>query len=391
MKLMSIAGARPNFMKLASIADGVENHNRKCSENTGCEHIEHLIVHTGQHYDSRMSQWFFEELEIPLPDVNLGVGSGSHSVQTAEIMKKFEPVLLKEMPDALLVVGDVNSTIACTLVASKIQYISGKRPCRPYIIHVEAGLRSFDRTMPEEINRILTDALSDMLFVTEESAIVNLKQEGISPEKIHFVGNVMIDTLSRHLQKARSSGIKKNIDLTGSYGLVTLHRPSNVDASNTLDVLVECLKKISNRLKLLFPLHPRTRDNLVDFNLLNDLESCRNIILTEPLGYLDFLNLLKDAAIVLTDSGGIQEETTFLNIPCITLRENTERPVTVTKGSNYLTGTDPKKVLSTVDLILNGKGKKSAVPELWDGKAGDRIIAQIVEDWNRWKSDGVME
>ena len=341
----------------------------------GEESLDHIIVHTGQHYDKKMSQQFFDELEIPKPDINLEVGSGSHAVQTAEIMKRFESVLVKETPDILLVVGDVNSTIACTLVASKIEYPLGHGRKRPLIVHVEAGLRSFDRDMPEEINRILTDAISDILFVTEQSGMDNLQEEGVVPEKIHFVGNVMIDTLQHHLQKAGGSKVKSDLDIKQPYGLVTLHRPSNVDFANTLSPLIECLQDISQQLRLIFPIHPRTRNNAEKFGLLKMLEANNNITLTSPLGYLDFLYLIQNADVVITDSGGVQEETTVLNVPCITLRENTERPVTVTQGSNYLIGTSPRKILSTINLILSGKGKQASIPKFWDGKAGERIVS----------------
>ncbi|MEA2096131.1 MAG: UDP-N-acetylglucosamine 2-epimerase (non-hydrolyzing) [Candidatus Cloacimonadota bacterium] len=378
MKIMSIAGARPNFMKLAAIAHAIKKHNRSLSVAKSDESLNHIIVHTGQHYDKKMSQQFFDELEIPKPDINLEVGSGSHAVQTAEIMKRFEPVLMKETPDILLVVGDVNSTIACTLVASKIEYPLGHGRKRPVIVHVEAGLRSFDRDMPEEINRILTDAISDLLFVTEQNGMDNLQEEGVAPEKIHFVGNVMIDTLQHHLRKADESTVKSDLGIEQPYGLVTLHRPSNVDSPKRLLPLIECLQIISQQQRLIFPIHPRTKNNAEKFGLLKMLEDNDNISLTSPLGYLDFLHLIQNADLVITDSGGIQEETTVLNVPCITLRENTERPVTVTQGSNYLIGTNPEKILSTVNLILSGKGKQAVIPKYWDGKAGERIVNILV-------------
>lgn len=375
MKIMSIAGARPNFMKLAAIARAIDEYNAAKPSTP----ILHIIVHTGQHYDEKMSQGFFNDLGIPKPDINLEVGSGSHAVQTAEIMKRFEPVLLTEKPDALLVVGDVNSTIACTLVAAKIEYPSGSTRKRPVIVHVEAGLRSFDRDMPEEINRILTDAISDMLFVTEQSGVENLKTEGVDGKKIFLVGNVMIDTLRHHLEKAAKSSIKEELGVDFRYALVTLHRPSNVDYPASLQPLVDCLLYVAQLVKIIFPLHPRTRNNLERFGLLSALQENENISIIEPLGYLNFLNLVQDADVVITDSGGIQEETTFLQIPCVTLRENTERPVTVTEGSNYLVGTAPEKIKSTVKNILAGARKKGNVPQFWDGKAGERIIAAIVE------------
>ena len=394
MKIMSIAGARPNFMKLAAIARAIEKFNTDHCPNPQSairNPISHVIVHTGQHYDAKMSHSFFEDLGIPKPDINLAVGSGSHAEQTAEIMKRFEPVLLEQRPDVLLVVGDVNSTIACTLVASKIQYpamshqssrMSHDEPKairhKPIIVHVEAGLRSFDRNMPEEINRILTDAISDILFITEESAVEHLANEGIAKEKIHFVGNVMIDTLMHHLKKASLSTIKQKLGVVKPYGLVTLHRPSNVDRKETLEPLINCLHSIAEQQLLVFPVHPRTRNSLQKFGLWAVLESNPSIILAEPLGYLDFLNLIKDASVVITDSGGIQEETTVLKVPCVTLRENTERPVTVTVGTNYLIGTEPPRILETVKNILQGKGKIGTIPALWDGKAGERIVKMLL-------------
>jgi len=386
LKIMSVVGARPNFMKLASIARAIQDHNTSNNNPT----INHLIVHTGQHYDDRMSQLFFDELELPKPDMNLNVGSASHAVQTAEIMKGFEPVLLEHEPDVILLVGDVNSTVACALVASKIDYHTPNSGLRtpnsrrkPLIVHVEAGLRSFDRSMPEEINRILCDALSDLLFITEEDAMVNLEQEGIPREKIHSVGNVMIDTLLINLKKAqdiKTPRLEKNFydGIRNGYGLVTLHRPSNVDQPQTLNALMGCLKAISSRIPVIFPIHPRTKGNLERFGIYEELSKSNGILMTEPLGYLEFLGLLRSARLVLTDSGGIQEETTFLRIPCMTLRENTERPVTITLGTNYLVGTNPERILETAFQILDGKGKRGGIPPLWDGKAGQRIVEILV-------------
>jgi len=396
MKIMSIAGARPNFMKLASIARAAETHNQKTDKDApnNSNRIKHVILHTGQHYDEKMSKAFFDELGIPKPDINLEVGSASHAVQTAEIMKRFEQVLIDEMPDVLIVVGDVNSTIACTLVAAKIEYPVDHHRKRPLIVHVEAGLRSFDHDMPEEINRILTDSLSDLLFVTEQSGIQNLHKEGIAAEKVHLVGNVMIDTLIDHVEKAKKSTVKERYSIKGHYGLVTLHRPSNVDDLRSLEPIIKALHAISHDIPLYFPIHPRTLNKIDQFGLtdyfnwqfmqgtspteLSD-NTDSSIYLTPPLGYLDFLNLTADASIVITDSGGIQEETTFLGIPCVTLRENTERPVTVTEGTNYLIGTEPKKILTTVNAILAGEKKNSNIPQFWDGKAGKRIIEIIVK------------
>ncbi len=373
-------------MKLASVARAIDEHNASQKDSI----IKHLIVHTGQHYDDRMSLLFFEELELPKPHINLNVGSASHSVQTAEIMKLFEPVLLEHRPDVVVVVGDVNSTLACALVASKIEYPnpeSGIRnphlPPRPWVAHVEAGLRSFDRTMPEEINRVLTDALSNFLFITEEDALENLENEGISREKIYFVGNVMIDTLLTNLKKAENlktfpfqNGFHKEI--RNGYALVTLHRPNNVDRAEELVHLIGCLKPIAARVPIIFPLHPRTKSNLERFGIYRSLEKTDGIMLTEPLGYLEFLRLLKSARLVLTDSGGIQEETTFLRVPCLTLRENTERPITLSVGTNYLVGSNPEKILETAFAILDGKGKRGEIPALWDGKAGQRIVEILV-------------
>jgi len=362
-------------MKIAAVANAINRANRQCSKLE--KKIKHIIVHTGQHYDRKMSKGFFKDLNIPHPDVNLEVGSGSHARQTAEIMKRFEPVLLEQQPDFLMVVGDVNSTVACTLVASKIEYLNNDHRRRPIIVHVEAGLRSFDRDMPEEINRVLTDSISDVLFTTEEQCFTHLQNEGVSKDKVFFIGNVMIDTLMQHVKQAASSRIKEELDLTGSYALMTLHRPSNVDRKETLQPLVDCINEIAGREHIVFPVHPRTLSKLKEFALLDSLEKNTNITLVEPLGYFDFLNLVKDASVVITDSGGIQEETTVLQIPCVTLRENTERPVTVDIGTNYLVGVDPEKIKITILDILAGKGKRGTIPKLWDGNAGDRIIAHL--------------
>jgi UDP-N-acetylglucosamine 2-epimerase (non-hydrolysing) len=375
LKIMTIAGARPNFMKVASISEAIKRYNGSQADPL----IEHVLVHTGQHYDEKLSQCFFDELGLPRPDINLEVGSASHSVQTANIMKGFEPVLLDIQPDILIVVGDVNSTVACALVAAKSCFPHGNRfgMVRPLIVHVEAGLRSFDRSMPEEINRVLTDALSDVLFVTEEAAIENLQNEGIPRGRIHFVGNVMIDTLRRHLGAARGRLVRERLAINGHYGLVTLHRPSNVDSGEALLPLLECLLEISRDLPLFFPIHPRTRASMQRLGLWGVAESARNFTMLEPLTYLDFLNLLETARLVLTDSGGIQEETTALGVPCVTLRENTERPVTITLGTNYLVGTDPERILTTARDILAGRGKTGRIPPYWDGLAGERVIATL--------------
>jgi len=337
--------------------------------------IKPIIVHTGQHYDEAMNDTFFKQLEIPLPDIHLDVGSGSHAIQTAEIMKKFERVIEQERPDAILVVGDVNSTIACALVASKL----GVR-----VIHVEAGLRSYDRTMPEEINRILTDQLSDLLFTTEEDAELNLSREGISSDKVRFVGNVMIDSLFHNIEKTDEVKDillrnKLNVVLNDGYGLITLHRPSNVDNPEVLCNLLTTLSGISKQIPLLFPVHPRTAQKIKNANLQPVIDD-GNIICTGPLAYLDLLGLMRKAKMVLTDSGGIQEETTALGIPCVTLRENTERPITITDGTNTLVGIEHKKILEASTNILMDGGKSGRVPKLWDGHAADRIVKEL----NQW-------
>ena len=328
-----------------------------------------LLVHTGQHYDENMSRLFFEELQIPSPDINLEAGSASHAAQTAEIMKRFEPVVLDFKPDYVLVVGDVNSTIACGMVAVKLA---------TKLIHVEAGLRSFDRTMPEEINRLLTDAISDLLFVTEQSAVDNLRNEGIDSDKVHFVGNVMIDTLMANRQKAQTSDVLQRLQLSAkAYTVITLHRPSNVDDMNKFSQIVTAFEEIEKEMKLVFPIHPRTRDNIKAGKLAARMNAMTNLLLLEPIGYLDFLRLLSDAALVMTDSGGIQEETTILGVPCMTLRENTERPVTITEGTNRLVHTTTEDILSNYRQIRSGNRAAAGTPKLWDGRAAERIATII--------------
>ena len=355
MKIINVAGARPNFMKIAPLMAAFN----------AADGIDALLVHTGQHYDREMSDLFFHQLGIPEPDVNLGVGSASHAVQTAEIMKAFEPVVMDEHPDAVLVVGDVNSTIACGLVAVKL----GVR-----LVHVEAGLRSFDRDMPEEINRVLTDTISDVLFCTERSGVENLHREGISDDKIHLVGNVMIDTLLKNRDKAEQSDVLEKLGLAaGEYAALTLHRPSNVDDPEVFGRILDALEVIQNDRPIVFPIHPRTRKNLEDSPLGDRAEGMTDLRLVEPMGYLDFLKLMASARLVLTDSGGIQEETTILKVPCLTLRENTERPITVEVGSNTIVGTDTGKILDAYRAILSGQGADCGVPPLWDGKAAKRI------------------
>jgi len=362
IKIINIVGARPNFMKIAPIVRAMEKHK---------DVLDFLLVHTGQHYDENMSNLFFNQLNIPRPDIDLGVGSGSHAWQTAEIMKKFEPVALDYKPDYVLVVGDVNSTIACGLVAKKLDV---------KVIHVEAGLRSFDMTMPEEINRILTDRISDLCFVTEKSGEDNLLHEGTPKNNIHFVGNVMIDTLLANKEKAAKINICDKLNISSpEYFVATLHRPSNVDDKANLNKIIKILLHASSLKKVVFPVHPRTRNKLKEYGLLEKLEN--NIILTEPLGYLEFLDLISNSSGVLTDSGGIQEETTILDIPCLTLRENTERPVTINIGTNTLTGLDEEKIKKALGKASKKEPKQGRIPPKWDGKAAQRII-QIIKKVN---------
>jgi UDP-N-acetylglucosamine 2-epimerase (non-hydrolysing) len=359
-KIYMVAGARPNFMKIAPIVRAIRGQGL----------LAYSIVHTGQHYDREMNDVFFEELSIPRPDIFMGAGGGSHSQQTAKIMIAFEELCQREPPAVVLVVGDVNSTLACAIVAKKLNLI---------VAHVEAGLRSGDMTMPEEINRLVTDSISDLFFVTEPSGIAHLKREGKRDSAIHHVGHVMVDNLLYQVEKLERTstagfdptGFKAfNSANGGRYGVVTLHRPSNVDVPATISRLCEGLKEISRELPLIFPVHPRTRQNLEKFGI--DLGP--NVTLVGPQAYMAFLNLWKDAAVVLTDSGGLQEETTALGVPCITIRENTERPVTVDEGSNVLAGTDPDRIISEVRKVLQGEGKQGRRPHLWDGKAAERIV-----------------
>lgn len=374
LRIINIVGARPNFMKIAPLM----------AEYRKFPAIEALLVHTGQHYDEKMSHLFFDQLEIPKPDVNLEVGSASQAVQTAEIIKRFEPVVQEYQPDLVLVVGDVNSTIACALVAVKL----GVK-----IAHVEAGLRSFDRRMPEEINRLLTDAISDYLFVSEPSGVENLRREGIPDEKVFFVGNVMIDTLRRNLAKAEKSLILEGLGLSDkSYAVITLHRPANVDDHLILQNFLQVLTEIGRQIPVIFPVHPRTRATLAqcqDFGNARELDrahgiaSQRGVFLIEPLGYLDFLKLMANARIVLTDSGGIQEETTILKVPCLTFRDNTERPITVEVGTNTVVGTNPEAILTAFQRTMTNSRKPSAIPELWDGSAASRIVKILIGAHNQ--------
>jgi len=363
MKLINVCGARPNFMKIAPLM---------CAYRAEPS-IEPLLVHTGQHYDENMSRLFFDELDIPRPNINLEVGSASHAQQTASIMERFESVLLEHKPDAIVVVGDVNSTIACALVAAKLGV---------GVFHVEAGLRSFDRTMPEEINRLLTDAISNLLFVSEPSGLENLKREGIPDSYVHFVGNVMIDTLLKNREKAESSRIIEQLGLTPKqYSVITMHRPTSVDHPEVMEALAGAFDEIQRDIPIVFPMHPRTRKRLEDVGLYKMFADMKQLILIEPVGYLDFLKLMAHAVFVMTDSGGIQEETTILGIPCLTLRKNTERPITIAQGTNQLVGMDPECILSAYRFIRTNEQKsESRIPEKWDGRAAQRI-ASIVADW----------
>jgi UDP-N-acetylglucosamine 2-epimerase (non-hydrolysing) len=346
MHILHVVGARPNLMKVAPVLGALKHYSK----------IRQTLIHTGQHYDTNMSDVFFQQLEIPAPDVNLGVGSGSHARQTAEIMTRFEPIVLERKPDLVLVYGDVNSTVAAALVCSKLLIHVG---------HVEAGLRSRDRTMPEEINRLVTDQLADLLFTPSADGDENLDREGIPRNKIHLVGNVMIDSLVRLLPAAIE---QKMNGLPARFVLVTLHRPANVDNDQTLKSILECLLELNIQLKVVFPVHPRTRQRIADFGL-----DASQLDLREPLPYIEFLALQRRATAVVTDSGGIQEETTYLKVPCLTLRNNTERPVTVSMGTNVLVGQDGARLRCELSKVLEGRQKQGAVPPLWDGEAGTRI------------------
>jgi UDP-N-acetylglucosamine 2-epimerase (non-hydrolysing) len=361
LKIINIVGARPNLPKIAPLMRVMRRYPE----------IEPILVHTGQHYDDTLSDIFFRQMGIPAPDVNLEVGSGSHAAQTAEVLKRIEPVLIEHKPDIVLVVGDVNSTLAVSLAAAKL----GIR-----VAHVEAGLRSFDRSMPEEINRILTDALAEYLFVTENDAIEHLLKEGRPPSSIHFVGNVMIDSLRYFLPTAQKCRIGHDLGLMHDeswrrFAVLTLHRPSNVDAIDKLGELLGAIDAIAAEVPVIFPVHPRTRQRLTQVGIVHHAQ----LRLIQPLGYLDFLCLLSNAALVLTDSGGIQEETTALGVPCLTLRENTERPVTVSEGTNTLVGTNRGKIVATARDILAGKSKAGRIPPLWDGKAADRVVEVLLQ------------
>ncbi len=362
IKVISVVGARPNFMKVAPISRAFKKYEDK---------VKHYIVHTGQHYDVNMSDAFFKDLEIPQPDYFLGIGSGSHAVQTAKIMMEFENICNELKPDLIIVVGDVNSTVACTLTAVKMGI---------KVAHVEGGLRSFDREMPEEINRMVTDSICDCCFTTEKSANINLKKENYPEDRIYFVGNTMIDSQYFALSSAEKSNVVKELNLNvNQYVLATLHRPSNVDNVEQLTALIEILEYLSNKEKqIVLPLHPRTKKNLEKYNLYDRVKSIKTLILTEPKGYIEFLALMKNCAFVMTDSGGIQEETTSLLKPCLTLRTTTERPSTIEEGTNILVAPDKEKIIAELDKILSGQIKSGKVPELWDGKAAERITDIIV-------------
>ena len=363
LKIINVVGARPNFMKVAPIVAAMRKRP---------DRFLPLVVHTGQHYDLAMSDSFFRDLDLPQPDTHLGVGSGSHAAQTAAVMERFEPVVLNEKPDWVLVVGDVNSTLACALVCVKL----GVK-----VAHVEAGLRSRDRSMPEEINRLLTDQIADLLFTPSHDADENLLAEGIPRERIRFVGNVMIDTLQRSLERARDLRTKEELGLAGTdYALLTLHRPSNVDLRDSFERILDALAVIASKLPVVFPVHPRTRKTISEHGLSDRVEAMRDLRLIDPLGYLDFLSLSSGARLVLTDSGGIQEETTALGIPCLTLRQNTERPITVEMGTNVVVGTDTAKIIAAASAALNGSAKRiTQQPPLWDGRTSERILDALEE------------
>jgi UDP-N-acetylglucosamine 2-epimerase (non-hydrolysing) len=369
MNIISVVGARPNFIKIAPIIQELNKH---------CNIFNHKLVHTGQHYDNEMSGIFFNDFNLPEPHIRLGVGSGTHAEQTAEIMVRFEKVCISEKPDLVLVVGDVNSTLACSVVCSKLTIP---------VAHIEAGLRNFDRTMPEEINRIVTDALSDYLFTTCQDANENLKREGISEKKVYFVGNAMIDTLKLLKQKTSEQNTLQEFGLEKQeYAILTLHRPSNVDDRNSFERILKAMKAISCRVPILFPAHPRTKKQIELFSLQKYFSNS-NIKLVNPFGYLSFLNLMMSSKFALTDSGGIQEETTVLNIPCLTLRKNTERPVTITQGTNTIVGNDTDRIIQEANKIIDGIYKQGTTPKLWEGKSAERIVKVLIKKRDELQKD----
>ncbi len=359
MKILAVVGARPNFVKIAPIMAELAEYR----------YVATTLVHTGQHYDSQMSDSFFANLEIPRPDVNLKVQATGAITQMAEIMTRLEPLLGSVRPDVVVVVGDVTSTVAAALASVK---------CGLPVAHVEAGLRSFDRSMPEEVNRVLTDSIADLLFTTEPAGEQNLAREGVAAERVHFVGNVMIDTLFRYRERARQSDVLDRLGLRrGGYAVLTLHRPSNVDDEGTLGLLLSAIGRIQTEIPIVFPVHPRTRRRLEAMSAV--LPSMPGLVLADPLPYLDFLQLMAESRCLLTDSGGIQEETTALQIPCLTLRHNTERPVTVTKGTNRIVGTEPDAIYRSWQDVVEGRWPKGELPDLWDGKAASRIVRVLIE------------
>ena len=351
--IILVVGARPNFMKIAPILAELS-----------AREVPTILLHTGQHYDENMSKVFFDDLGMKEPDIHLGVGSGSHASQTATVMVEFEKVCNEHQPSMVVVVGDVNSTLACSIVSAKLLI-----PCA----HVEAGLRSFDRQMPEEINRILTDSIANLLLTPSADGDENLRNEGVAEERIHRVGNIMIDSLFQNVKKAESSMIHEDLELQGEYALFTLHRPSNVDDQETFTRIIEALEEIAKDLEIVFPIHPRTRKMAKSFGLFERLEKIPGIHITEPIGYLDFVSLMAKSKLVLTDSGGLQEETTALGIPCLTLRDNTERPITVTEGTNTIVGTDKDLIVLLSKEIVDNGGKSGKIPDLWDGNTAARI------------------
>lgn len=357
--IILVVGARPNFMKIAPIYAELKSRGQ-----------ELLLLHTGQHYDDNMSKVFFDDLGMPKPDIYMGIGSGSHAYQTGTVMIEFEKICIEKDPSMVVVVGDVNSTVACTIVCAKLHI-----PCA----HVEAGLRSFDREMPEEINRILTDSIADILLTPSIDGDINLEKEGIPKDRIHMVGNVMIDSLFTNLEKVKESDVWSRHNIVSDYALVTLHRPSNVDDMATFSGIISALSNIGERIKIVFPIHPRTKKMAEKFGLYDKLTAIPNISITEPIGYLDFIALMSKSKLVLTDSGGLQEETTALGIPCLTLRENTERPVTVTEGTNTIVGADSDLIIQSANEVLDTGGKSGRIPDLWDGKTAERIADIILE------------